>query len=98
LTPVPLTERTITDRTDLLDALAGIRRTGYAIDDGEHAVGVTCVAAPVLDREGLPCAALSVSGPTDRIRNFQGDDGIAVLGELLMFSARDASAALGYRG
>jgi DNA-binding IclR family transcriptional regulator len=94
--PRPLTQRTIVDRAKLLAALPGIRTAGYAMDDEEHAEGVTCVAAPVLDRSGIPCAALSVSGPTSRIRHFDGEDGILALGELLVLTARDASAALGH--
>ena len=40
---------------------------GFAIDDEEHAVGLRCVASTVLDEEGQPLAALSVSGPSARI-------------------------------
>lgn len=94
--PVPLTRRTIVDPAVLEAALAEVRDKGYAVDDEEHAEGVTCVAAAVLDRTGVPCAALSVSGPSARIHHFDGEDGITTLGELVMVTARDASAAMGY--
>ena len=61
------TDNTITDLNQLLSAFDKIRRLGYAIDDGEHEDGVACVAAAVFDSHGV-AAAISASGPADRIR------------------------------
>lgn len=63
----PRTERTIT-RRDLLQAqLELIRRTGYAIDDEEVYAGIRCCGAPIMDENGEPIGAISVSGPAYRV-------------------------------
>lgn len=41
---------------------------GVAFEREESAAGVTCVAAPVLARDGRPLAAVSVTGPMLRLR------------------------------
>jgi DNA-binding IclR family transcriptional regulator len=61
-----LTEHSITDPARLADQLAEIRRAGVAYDHEEAALGVVCVAAPVLVL-GQTVAALSVTLPSDRI-------------------------------
>ena len=59
------TEHTITTPEGLDAALAGVRADGFAVDDGEQAIGVRCVAV-ALDDAPLPLA-LSVSGPAPRM-------------------------------
>ncbi|MEU1183280.1 IclR family transcriptional regulator [Streptomyces sp. NPDC005820] len=56
----PLTDRTITDPDALRRELALVRADGYALNDGESAVGVRTLAVPVLDRAGRAHAALAV--------------------------------------
>lgn len=58
---VALTERTITDPATLRDELARVRSGGFALDNGEIADGLYCVAVPVLDGDGETVAAASVS-------------------------------------
>lgn len=58
---IALTRRTITDPDILREALAAVRRQGYAIDDEEVAEGLRCLAAPVRSRSGAVVAAVSVS-------------------------------------
>ncbi|MFW0791898.1 IclR family transcriptional regulator [Gordonia sp. CPCC 205333] len=48
-------------------ALVEIRRRGWAQSAGERASGVASVSAPVRDADGEVVAAISVSGPIDRI-------------------------------
>jgi len=62
------TEHTITDRAELKAELADIRERGHAYDREERLPGLRCVAAPVTSEDGDPVAALSVSGPTSRIK------------------------------
>lgn len=61
------TDTTITDVEALLADLRAARRRGFAIDDGEHEVGVRCIAVPVPGT--APAAALSISGPSARIND-----------------------------
>lgn len=66
---VPLaqvTPATITDYDELRVELAQVKRQGYAIDRGEFATGVHCVAASFLDPSGLPVGAYTVSVPSER--------------------------------
>ncbi|WP_066912679.1 IclR family transcriptional regulator [Millisia brevis] len=48
-------------------ALAEVRRRGWAQSIGERSPGVASVSAPVRDAGGRVVAAVSVSGPIDRI-------------------------------
>jgi len=61
------TPKTIMNLVQFGQELLKIRRQGYAVDDEEAVMGARCVSAPILDAEGLPIAAISVSGPVTRI-------------------------------
>jgi DNA-binding IclR family transcriptional regulator len=61
------TERTLADRTVLLDELARTRERGYAVNDQERFDGVVGIAVPLLGRDGLARAAVGVQGPTSRL-------------------------------
>jgi IclR family transcriptional regulator, pca regulon regulatory protein len=58
---VKLSERTLIDLGQLLDRLASVRRQGFAVADGENAYGVRSIAAPVLDADETPVAAVSMT-------------------------------------
>jgi IclR family acetate operon transcriptional repressor len=62
-----LTSRTITEPALFSAQLETIRREGYATAVDELELGLSAVAAPVLDDSGRAIAALSVSGPTLRL-------------------------------
>lgn len=62
----PVTENTITDRDALGDALADVRKQGYAVDDEEGGSGIRCVAAPITP-EDRAIGAVSITGPAKRI-------------------------------
>ncbi len=47
--------------------LQTIRERGYAIDREGNEPGVGCIGAPIFDATGRPVAAMSVSGPKERI-------------------------------
>jgi len=61
------TGKTILSPAALHKDLDATRRRGYAVDDEEIEEGVRCVGAPILNSEGRPIAAISISGPSFRI-------------------------------
>ena len=86
-----LTERTLVEAEALYADLDAARRRGYAIDDGEHAVGLRCVAAAIHDESGRPLAALSISGPAARIDDAKLD----ALGRMVAETGRALTEELG---
>lgn len=62
------TENTITDPNVLWDELKTIRERGHAINKEESTVGLRAVGVPVLGSDGRVLGALSVSGPTHRLK------------------------------
>ncbi len=61
------TPSTITEPELLHAALGKIRADGYAFDLAEHKANVHCVAAPIWSASGRVIAAISVSGPAERM-------------------------------
>lgn len=61
-----LTPNTIVELKPLADALARVRRAGYALVQQETTLGVRALAVPVLDVDGHPIAAISVVAPMMR--------------------------------
>ena len=47
------TPNTICSATDLMADIANIRLRGYAFDDEEKAIGMRCIAAPIVNYQGL---------------------------------------------
>ncbi|HQS69088.1 MAG: IclR family transcriptional regulator [Novosphingobium sp. 28-62-57] len=67
--PFPaLTARTITDPEALVAELRLVLQQGFAVDDGEIAEGLYCLAAPVTAPDGRVLAAISVSQMADGMR------------------------------
>ena len=52
----------------LLQQLVTCRERGVAFEAEESAVGLTCVAAAILDPDDVAVAAVSVTGPVIRFR------------------------------
>ncbi|MFI7706985.1 IclR family transcriptional regulator [Nonomuraea sp. NPDC049480] len=67
------TPNTITDVNAMLAELDLVRSRGYAMDLGEEELGVHCLAVPVWDG-GRVVAAMSVSGPAERIDGHGRDE------------------------
>ena len=66
---VRYTANTITDQPTLLAELRKVREQGYALDNEEQEIGLTCVGVPILNKRGEAVAAMSISGPTQRLQN-----------------------------
>ncbi|OJU86398.1 MAG: hypothetical protein BGO06_15685, partial [Shinella sp. 65-6] len=84
------TANTIVNAHDLAAELARVRAQGFAIDDEEIELGLRCVGAPVRDSSGRVFAAVSVSGPAERMP----DGRIAGLAPAVIQTANDITAAL----
>lgn len=66
--PLPsFTAKTIINWDKILQELEKIRQNGYACDDEELELGLTCVAAPIFGHNKEAIAALSLSGPRSRV-------------------------------
>jgi DNA-binding IclR family transcriptional regulator len=63
-----MTPFTITDASLLREDLARTRERGYAIDTEEIEEGLVCFAAPVRDHTAHVVAAISIAGPSSRLR------------------------------
>lgn len=61
------TEATLTDAAALRAECAAVEAAGYALGIEDHRPGVATVAAPVIERDGVVVAALSLSGPVGRM-------------------------------
>jgi IclR family transcriptional regulator, acetate operon repressor len=88
-----LTSRTITEPALLAAELETIRREGFATAVDELELGLSAVAAPVLDESGRAIAALSVSGPTLRLSPRR----VAELRPIVIKQARALAEQLGHR-
>ena len=87
-----LAPRTITDPGELRQDLELTRARGYATAVDELEPGLWAVAAPVRDAGGAVVAALSISGPTVRLRDGLLDE----LGRLVRDEASTLSVRIGY--
>jgi len=84
------TENTLVDADSLRAELERIRRDGYAVDDEEAEPGGRCIAAPVRDDRGEIIAAVSITGPSTRMKS----DRIGPLAAIVMRVAANVTAAL----
>jgi DNA-binding IclR family transcriptional regulator len=87
------TERTTTDPDELRTQLTEIRDRGVAFDREERLAGLCCAAVPVIDDDGRPIAAISVSGPKNRMK---GDRLESEIPELLASAANVVELNLTY--
>jgi DNA-binding IclR family transcriptional regulator len=88
----PITDKTITNFSELKTHLTEVRVRGYAVDDQETYPGIRCVAAPIRNHRGAVLASLSISGPIQRVT----EANVTVFGDVVMNAAAKISARLGY--
>jgi len=88
------TTKTIDSFERLKKEVQKVRDQGYAVDDEEVEIGGRCIAAPLRGKNGEVIAAISVMGPTTRIR--QKD--FARVSKIVREVVRKASRSFGYQG
>src|SRR5213080_3724626 len=86
------TARTVVDRKALRALLARVKEQDYALDLGEHEPEVRCVAVPVRNHSGAVIAAMSVSGPAQRMEPMLSEGLVAEVVRV----GRAVSGVLGY--
>jgi DNA-binding IclR family transcriptional regulator len=74
------TRNTLISQEQLLTTIRKSRSFGYAIDNEEDEIGFRCVAAPILNSNNFPIAAISVTAPTSH-RSLQD---FATIGQFLI--------------
>jgi IclR family pca regulon transcriptional regulator len=62
--PRSLTDRTLVDIDAILAQVAEAARVGYAISEQETVTGLRVLAAPIVDLDGVPIAAVSAAAPS----------------------------------
>ncbi|NLY63994.1 MAG: IclR family transcriptional regulator [Alcaligenaceae bacterium] len=82
------TGNSLTDLERLEKELAFVKRHGYARDNEELELGVRCISAGIYDDAGKLVAGLSISSPSERMR----EEWVG----LLIQTASKISVALGY--
>jgi len=88
-----VTENTITDRNTLLTELDEIRNRSVAQNNQEDTEGLRAVGVPVNQTEDDVIGALSVSGPTDRLK---GDMLSKTVPDLLLGMANELELKIEY--
>lgn len=83
------TSTTITEYEALINELEAIRQRGYAIDNGEEAYGVRCIAAPIVSGDHV-IGAISISGSTLSMKDENFDAYASMLMEVANTLAQSA--------
>jgi DNA-binding IclR family transcriptional regulator len=81
------------ERAALEAQLEEVRERGYSTVMGAIAEGHGGIAAPIFDREGVVCAAISIGGITQRL-----EENVATLGPAVVGAAEQISRRLGGPG
>jgi len=87
------TKNTIIDPNKLKDTLKRVRENGFAIDNEEFEIGLTCVGVPIKDFTGKVVAAISISGPTLRMNK----DMMPYYIKLALEAGKKISNSLGFK-
>jgi IclR family acetate operon transcriptional repressor len=89
---LPRTDWTVVDKETFGKIIEKARTEGYAEETQENEVGVRCVGAAILGKDGYPVGAVSVAGPVFRFT----DDRVESVGKRVFGTARIISYQLGY--
>jgi len=61
------TPLTITDKEELLEEYAKIRKQGYAVENEIFTLGLISLVVPVFDKDGLVFSSLALAAPKERL-------------------------------
>ncbi len=86
---VRLTENTITDKKEFKKELEKIKTEKVAMDNEESEIGLICIGAPILGKNGEGVASISMSIPNSRLNH-----SIEELKKDVMFTANQISSQL----
>lgn len=86
------THNTVADVDELRRQLQGFRMQGFAVDDQEIEEGLWCLAVPVYDGYHRMAAAISVSGPKERMM-----DKKELIKKEMIKAGKQLSRELGYQ-
>ncbi|GAB7526399.1 IclR family transcriptional regulator [Paraburkholderia sp. 2C] len=89
------TPRTVTDKNELKQIIAQVRRQGWAINDQELEEGLISISAPIRNRQGRIIAAMNISGNAQRNSAKQM---VRTFLEPLQKAAQDVSDRVALRG
>ncbi len=92
ITFLKITEKTVSDKNELLKQINDINVKGYAIDCGESYNEFVGVAVPIIDRFGKADYAISIAGPTNRLDR----DKFEKIGEELVKTTKEISKLIGF--
>ena len=87
-----LTDKTITNKDELLDHLRQVRLQGYGIEDEEIEPGAYSIAAPIRDASGQTAGTICMVGSLNRIK-----ENAALIRDDLLAAAEAISNQLGYQ-
>ncbi len=87
------TDATLVSRDLLEQSIERVKRDGYVVSFGEMSTDSVAIAAPVYGADGTVIAAISIAGPSNRIK----EENIPALLTLVITASEELSNALGYR-
>ena len=88
-----LTENSIRSFEQFMKEIRDVRQKGLAFDLEETLAGVKCIAAPVRNGKGEVVAAISISGPRERMTKIK----MSFFAPLIMEASKKISKELGFQ-
>lgn len=87
------TDKTLVERSALVQQLKGVTQSGYAVDVGEHVEDIRAVAVPVRDYTRNVVGTLAIAAPASRMSPERVEKEMA---PLVLKAGRELSSRLGF--
>lgn len=87
---IKYTDKTITNKEELLNYLKIVKKCGCAMDKGEYSLDHCCISAPIFDYKGEVIAAIAISGTPKEIMS-----NLTQIKEALFIAAKQISNRMG---